>query len=279
MPIKDIMVVCDAGVANDFRVETSLHFAKVFDAHITGIHLTPYPIPEKNSSGFNKVIDYLATDRIKLSKNTAELIKVKFETKASELDIPCEWKCIDGIDLQFIIDNARYADFVVLPQGYSRFGEEDSQRIDDYLSIYMGRPTIVVPDIKKVFNLPKRIMIAWDESREAARAVHDAMPFLEYAEDVQIVSVSNKPEEQNANIIYSDDLRKHLSHHGVNAEAMDADELADGTGKTILHSALEFDADLIVMGAYGVTRFKEVILGGVTRFLLKHTTIPLLLSH
>lgn len=279
MSIKDIMVICDAGEANDFRVETTLQIAKAFSAHITGLHLTPYPNPEKSSSGFYRVIDYLATDQIELTQNTAELLKTKFETKAAELGIPCEWKCIDGIDLQFIIDNARYADFVVLPQGYSRFGEEDPQRIDDYLSIYMGRPTIVVPDIKRVFNLPKIIMIAWDESQEAARAVHDAMPFLEYAEVVQIVSVSDKPEEQKANIIYSDDLRKHLSHHGVNAEVINADELPGGTGKTILQSGLEFDADLIVMGAYGETRLKEVVLSGATRFLLKHTTIPLFLSH
>lgn len=273
------MVICDAGEANDFRVETTLQLAKVFNAHVTGLHLTPYPSPEESSSGFNRVIDYLATDQTVQTQNTADLLKTNFTTKSAKLDIPCEWKCIDGIDLQFIIDNARYADFVVLPQGYSQFGEGDPKRIDDYLSIYMGRPTIVVPDIKRAFNLPKRIMIAWDESQEATRAVHDAMPLLTYAENVQIVSVSDKPEEQKANIIYSDDLRKHLSHHGVIAEAMNAEELVDGTGKTILQSALEYDADLIVMGAYGVTRFKEVLLGGVTRFLLKHTTIPLFLSH
>ncbi len=279
MSIKDIMVICDAGEANDFRVETSLHLANVFNAHITGIHLTPYPIPEKPSTGFNKVIDYLATDQTEQTENTAESLKTRFEVKAAELDIPYDWKCIDGIDLQFIIDNARYADFVVLPQGYSQFGETKPQRIDDYLSIYMGRPTIVTPDIKRVFNLPKKIMIAWDESQEATRAVHDAMPLLEYAEDVQITCVSNEPEEHKANIIYSDDLRKHLSHHGVKAEAVNEDELPEGTGKTILQSALEFDADLIVMGAYGETRLKEMVLGGVTRYLLSKTTIPLLLSH
>lgn len=279
MSIKDIMVICDAGSANDYRVETTMQLAKIFNAHITGLHLTPYPLPDKSSSGFSKVIDYLATDKIEQTKDTADILKTKFEAKAKELNIPFEWKCIDGIDLQFIIDNARYVDFVVLPQGYSQFGEDDPQRIDDYLSIYMGRPTIVLPDIKRVFNLPKRILIAWDESQEAARAVHDAMSFLEFAENVQIVSVTDDPEEQKASIIYSDDLRKHLEHHGVSAEVINVEELAVGTGKTILQSAIEFDADLIVMGAYGEARLKQVVLGGVTRSLLKHTTIPLFLSH
>lgn len=279
MSIKDIMVICDAGEANDYRVETSLLFAKVFDSHATGVHLTPYPITEKSSTGFNKVIDYLATEKILQTKNISESLKNRFEAKAVELGISYEWKCIDGIELKFIIENARYADFVVLPQGYSQFGEAKPTRIDDYLSIYMGRPIIMTPDIKRIFNLPKRIMIAWDESQEATRAVHDAMHFLEYAEEVQIVCVSDKPEEHSANIIYSDDLRKHLSHHGVNAEAINVDELLEGIGATILQSALEFDADLIVMGAYGETRLKEMVLGGVTRHLLNKTTIPLLLSH
>lgn len=279
MSIKDIMVVCDAGDANDFRVETSLLLAKVFNAHVMGVYLTPYTMPQDSSTGFIKVIDYLSSDQIEQAKTIAESLKTKFETKASELNIPYEWSYSDEIDAQFIIENARYADLVVLPQGYSEFGEENPQRIDDYLSIYMGRPTIIIPNIKKVFKLSKRIMIAWDESQEAARAVYDAMPFLEFSEKVQIVCVSSNPKEHKANIIYNNDLRKYLSHHDVHADAISVDELAKGTGKTILQSAIDFDADLIVMGAYGQTRLKEMILGGTTRYLLKKSIIPLLLSH
>jgi len=278
MSIKDIMVVCDAGDANDFRIETSLQLAKIFNANIIGIHLTPYPIPDKTSSGFIKVIDYLSAEQIEQAKTTAESLKTKFETKAFALNIPFEWKYIDGINVQFIIDNARYADLIVLPQGYSRFGDECPQRIDDYLSIHIGRPTIIIPDIKKVFNVPKRIIIAWNESQEAARAVHDAMPFLEYAKNIQIVSVSDSPVEQKTNIINNDALRKHLSHHGIIADIKTINQ-TDGIGKTIFQSALKYDADLIVMGAYGETRLKEIVLGGVTRYLLAETTIPLLLSH
>ena len=279
MAVKDILVICDAGEANDYRIETSLLIAKVFQSHVTAIHLTPYPAASDSSSGFSKAADYLASDQKELAKATAESIKTKFEAKASELEVPYEWMCIDGVDVDFIIDNARYADIVVLPQGYSRLGEESTQRIDDYLSIYIGRPIIVLPDIKRIFNLPKRIIIAWDESQEATRAVHDALPLLEYAEAVQIVSVSKKPEEEKAHIIYSDALRKHLSHHSINIEAIYVDQLAKGTGNTILQSAIEYDADLIVMGAYGDTRLKEIVLGGATRYLLNKTTIPLFLSH
>jgi len=279
MSYKDILLICDDSGASDFRIQTTLLLAKVFHAHVTGIHLTPYSTPHASSSGFVKVIDYLSSDKLESAHETAELIKTNFENKASELDVPYNWKCTDGIDKQFIIDHARYADLVVLPQGYSSFAEKTPKRIDDYLTIYMGRPSVVIPDLNKVFYLPKKIIIAWDESQEAARSVHDALPFLEYAEDVQIVSVSDTPIEEKTSIIYTDDLRNHLERHGINADVTIANELEEGIGHTILKNAIEYDADLIVMGAYGETRLKEIVLGGVTRYLLNDTTIPLFLSH
>ena len=164
-------------------------------------------------------------------------------------------------------------------QGYSCYGEDNTQKIDDYLSVHLGRPLIITPDLKKVFTLPKKVIIAWDESHEAARAVHDALPFLQYAEQIQIISVAANTKQEKQYMIFDDDLRKHLSHHGINVEVVSLDPSSKGTGKTILEGALEFNADLIVMGAYGHARLKEIVLGGATRYLLKNTTIPLFLSH
>ena len=279
MSIKDIMVLCDAGDANDYRVETVLLLAKVYDAHVTGLHLIPYPIIPVYGGAFPEAIPYTASDQLDEATNIENKLKSKFIKKASELEVPCEWKTIDGVDVRYIIDNARYTDLVVVPQGYSRYGEENTQKIDDYLSIHLGRPIMVIPDLKKVFNLPKYIIIAWNESHEAARAVHDALPFLQYAERIEVVSVSVTSDEEKAYMIYCDDLRKHLSHHNINVEVVSLEQSAKGTGEAILSSAIEFDADLIVMGAYGHSRLKEIVLGGTTNHLLKHTTIPLFLSH
>lgn len=279
MPIKDILVLCDAGEANDFRVETALHLAKVYNAHATGMYLVPYPVIPVYGGVFPDVIPYTASDQLDEASNIANTLKSNFGEKAKELNVPCEWKTIDGINLRYIVDNARYADIVIVPQGYSRYGEENTQKFDDYLSIHLGRPLIIIPDLKKVFYLPKKILIAWDESHESARAVHDALPLLQYAEYVQVISVSISSDEEKASMIYCDDLRTHLSHHGIEVEVVSVNQSSKGTGGTILESALEFDADLIVMGAYGHTRIKEIVLGGATSFLLKHTTVPLFLSH
>ncbi|MBT8124377.1 MAG: universal stress protein, partial [Gammaproteobacteria bacterium] len=110
-------------------------------------------------------------------------------------------------------------------------------------------------------------------------AVHDALPFLQYAEQIQVVSVAASAKQEKKYMIYDDDLRKHLSHHGIDVEVRSLDPASKGTGKTILESALEYDADLIVMGAYGHTRLKEIVLGGATKYLLRHSTVPLFLSH
>ena len=279
MSIKDILVLCDAGEANDHRVETALLFAKIYEAHVTGLHLIPYPIIPVYGGAFPEVVPYSASDQLGKANNIEKKLKETFTHKASQLVVPCEWKTIEGVDVRYILDNARYTDLVVVPQGYSRYGEENTQKIDDYLAIHLGRPLMVIPDLKKVFNLPKYIVIAWNESHEAARAVHDALPFLQYAERIQVVGVSASGQEEKANMIYCDDLRKHLSHHGINVDVVSVDESDKGVGYTILQSAIEFDADLIVMGAYGQSRIKEIILGGATSYLLKHTTVPLFLSH
>ncbi len=279
MSIKDIMVICDAGEANDYRVKTALLYAKIYQAHLTGLHLVPYPIIPVYGGNFPEAIPYISSEQLEQSKNTENKLRDKFKKNAAEQEIPCDWKVIDGVDVRYIIDNARYTDVVIAPQGYSRYGEDNTQKIDDYLSIHLARPLIITPDLKKVFNLPKRVVIAWNESHEAARAVHDALPFLKYAEQIQVVSVAANDADEKKYMIYDDDLRKHLSHHGINVEVKSLDPATKGTGKTILESALEYDADLIVMGAYGHTRLKEIILGGATRYLLRHTTIPLFLSH
>ncbi len=273
------MVLCDAGEANDYRVETVLLLAKVYEAHVTGIHLVPYPVIPVYGGAFPEAIPYTSSEQLDKASNIAQKLEENFKNKAAELEIPCEWKIIDGVDVRYIIDNARYTDLVVVPQGYSRYGEDNTQKIDDYLSIHLGRPLMVIPDLKKVFNLPQQIIIAWNESHEAARAVHDALPFLQFAERIQVVSVSASSKEEKAYMIYCDDLRKHLSRHGIKVEVASLEKTSKGTGGVILESALEYDADLIVMGAYGHSRLKEIILGGTTSYLLKHTTIPLLLSH
>ena len=279
MLIKDILVLCDAGEANDYRVETAFSLAKVFDAHVTGVHLIPYPIIPVYGGVYPPYTSYSAAIQIEKTEADTNYLKESFEKIASKLNVPFDWKTMEGIDVDYVINNARYVDLVVSPQGYSRYGEHEPQRVNDYFTTHLGRPLLMIPDLKKVFKLPKNIIIAWSESLEATRAVHDALPLLELAENIQIVSVSKNDKDEKRCMIYCDDLRTHLAHHGLKTSVVSPPRSPKGVGETILETALEYDADLIVMGAYGHSRFKEIILGGTTKHLLDNSMIPLFLSN
>jgi nucleotide-binding universal stress UspA family protein len=275
MPFKDILVLCDKGEANDYRIEMAFSLAKVFDAHVIGVHLIPFPV---SGSVYPPYVPISATLQFDVTGKHANNLKERFEKIASNMKISCSWKSMEGSNVDYIIDNGRYTDLVIVPQGYSRYGENEPRRFNEFFATHLGRPLLVVPDLKKVFKFPRKIIVAWDESKEAARAVHDALPLLEFAESIQVVSISKNEKKEKMSMIYCDDLRTHLSHHGLNVEVVSPAQSPKGVGNTLLQNALEFDADLIVMGAYGHSRVKEIILGGTTKFMLDHSKIPLFLS-
>ena len=142
-----------------------------------------------------------------------------------------------------------------------------------------GRPALVVPDIGAGKTLGRRVMIAWDTGREAARAVNDALPILQQAEAVTVLSVNPRPgidlhgEEPGA------DIALHLTRHGVKVEVQRTQVEEINIGDTILSRLADLGSDLLVMGAYGHSRLREVVLGGVTRTLLESMTVPVLMSH
>jgi nucleotide-binding universal stress UspA family protein len=289
MPFKDILVLCDAGEDNDSRMVTAFSLAKNFGAQVTGVHLTPFPsqgslYPPYVANSAAALIDITSkhTNNLKetlekITSNTNNL-KASFEMMASKMNISCDWKDMGNSNIHYIIDIARSTDLVIVPQSYSQYGEYEPKRFNDYFTTHLGRPLLVVPDLKKVFNSFKKVIIAWNESKEATRAVHDALPFLEFSENIEVISIAKNEKEEKKSMIRCNDLRTHLSHHGLDVEVLLLARSSKGVGHTLIQHALEYDADLIVMGAYGHSRIKEVILGGTTKYLLDQTKIPLFLS-
>ncbi len=277
--MKDILVLCDSNDSNDFRTETALCYAKSFDAHITGVHMIPFPVIPVYGGMYPDASAYTAADQIDRANKHAKDLENSFTRIADSYGIQNEWRTIDGLDLNFIIENARYNDLVVAPAIYSHYSVETSHHLCDYFTAKLGRPLLITPDLKKVFDLPKRIIIAWNESHEATRAVHDALPVLRQAENIQIVNVSKNDKDEKENMIRCEQLQRHLQHHFIHCEVFCPEKSLKGTGYTIYESALEYDADLIVMGAYGHSKFKEIILGSTTQYLIENSTMPLFVSN
>jgi nucleotide-binding universal stress UspA family protein len=173
---------------------------------------------------------------------------------------------------------ARTFDLTVAAQAEPRHGMPGDLIVQAAL-FDSGRPVIVVPYIQQDPLKLDRVMVCWDGSRTAARAVADAMPLLEFAKSIEVVTVSNgKGNGSGAKQAGAEDVAQHLMRHGLKAEIKPI--VADSDiATTLLSHAADTGADVMVMGGYGHSRLREFILGGVTRGILASMTVPVLMSH
>jgi nucleotide-binding universal stress UspA family protein len=172
---------------------------------------------------------------------------------------------------------AQYFDATVLEQPNPE-GPDTSNVIEAVL-FGSGRPVLIVPYI--VLHVPSQlrtVLVAWNEGRLAARAIADALPLLQMADRVEVVTVSG-PNPRGSRHASADMMAQHLAQHGIKA---DMKALARGDvdiGSTLVSYAADVSADLIVMGAYGHSRLREIVLGGTTRTILQSMTVPVLMAH
>ncbi len=171
----------------------------------------------------------------------------------------------------------RYFDLSVV--GFDKSGGSDLQRRTFNAALfYSGRPVIVVPEMAEVRGAPSRIMVAWSPTREAARAVHDALPLLRTAAEVRIVVVDDERTKVELDQPGAD-IALHLARHGVRAYAHYVPAGPNGVTATLLDEARYGGAELIVLGGYGHSRLSEWMLGGVSRDILEKSKLPMLFSH
>jgi nucleotide-binding universal stress UspA family protein len=175
--------------------------------------------------------------------------------------------------------HAHYADLVVMagpasdayaPRLASLFGE---------VLIGSGRPVLVVPPGYPVRPAVRRAVIAWRPTREAARAVHDALPLLATAERIEVVCIDPQTGESEHGDAPGSDIAAHLARHGLHVAVIDRFSGGAGVASTILAQAVEGAADLVVAGGYGHSRVRERVIGGTTRDLLFAAHVPVLFSH
>jgi nucleotide-binding universal stress UspA family protein len=203
-------------------------------------------------------------------------LKAAFEAALARKGIMGEWRQVEGTTPENLALHGRYADLLVLGQDDP---ESDSAGLLETVLFDSGRPVLAIPFAGNFKSIGKRVLIGWNASREATRALHDALPLIAKADTATVFLANPKRglgahgEEPGA------DIARHLVRHGLKVEVAKAvaDDVADSA--LLLNHASDMGADLLVMGAYGHSRLREFILGGVTRSLLREMTIPVLLSH
>jgi nucleotide-binding universal stress UspA family protein len=175
--------------------------------------------------------------------------------------------------------HGRYSDLIVVGQYNDAKPYESAPGVPDDVIITVGRPVLVVPYIGASATLGDNVLVAWNASREAARAVNDALPLIEDAHAVSAVVFDTATSDVEHADLPGADMSLHLARHGIDAQAQHIRAEGIDVGNMLLSRAADCGADLIVMGAYGHSRMREWMLGGVIRDLLRHMTVPVLLPH
>jgi nucleotide-binding universal stress UspA family protein len=275
--IKDIVVNLTGGHPQDFASAYAISLAAGFGAHLAGIGFIYEPvIPGSLLGGLPS--DLIEAQRQENSRTTKEAI-ARFESAAKAAGISAETRTLDASiagapDLFGRI--TRRFDLAVVGQARREQGASEELMIEGAL-FGSGRPLIVVPHAHKQGLKLDRIIICWDGSRPAARAIADSLPFLERAKSIDIVVVTG--ERDKSGEITGTNMRRHLARHGINVEIKHITGGGTGVQSAILSHATETGSDFMVLGGYGHSRLREFILGGVTRSILRSMVVPVLMSH
>ncbi len=270
--IRDLLVHVDASEAGVSRLRYALDLAARHEARLTGVHvIAPTDVPPLYKPSKLRQVERVLEDRSQRDALSAELI---FREVAGERPTQTAWKVFEGRMADQLADHARYADLVIVGQYESEgAAEHRATSLADDLVVKCGRPLMVIPESTAGAPEIQRAVLAWDGSREAVRAAHDVIPLLIAAQcALEIVSIDKASRDV-------DELAGHLRAHGV---ALGETFHLDSQGRTgaALVSHLQVRRyDLLVIGAYSHSAWREFLLGGVTRTMLHHSPLPVFVSH
>lgn len=285
MALKDLLVHLDPHPRCSVRLGIAADLARRFNASLTGVQGFDLPSAEffygaampLLSGGSERAVDEMRARAAAIARP----IEAAFRERLRIDGLDGGYRLVEGNLPATVALHARYADLTVLGQVNPHVPHEGIGRDATVVTTVMssGRPVLVVPFAGDFSSVGDRVLVAWNASREAARAVNDCLPILEKASMVTVLAVNPRHGIGGHGDVPAADIALHLARHGVRAEA--AHTLANDIpeGEALLSYAADIGADLIVAGAYGHSRAREVVFGGVTRTLLAEMTVPVFLSH
>jgi nucleotide-binding universal stress UspA family protein len=280
MTYRSLLVHLDQDPQCAARSEAAIRLARSLDCHLVGlaptglIDMPAFTQPAASLTEFAA----LAWDAL---RDRAHLAAHRFRTECEAAGLKSFEAVIDESEEALsLVRHAHCSDLTLLTQANPTSpGHSWAQAIVEQVVLHSARPTLVLPYAGRFDSIGANVLVAWDDSREAARALSDALPLLLSAKRVQVIGWNEHGAAEDKTLqARLDALHKWLMWHGVAAEV--SVETTDiGIAESMLSRAADIGADLIVMGAYGHARLAERVLGGATRGLLASMTVPVLMSH
>jgi nucleotide-binding universal stress UspA family protein len=279
--LKDLLVHLDGSEHAVARLDFAAGLAARHGAHLIGLHAVEGGLPAGLTSDMGGAsLGLLLAELRAAAEADAARMRLAFEDRVRRDGLQGEWRESMGMPPEAVALHARYADLAVLGQPEPGSAQAAmNEMILEAVLFTAGRPVLMLPYAGHFTPAPETVLVGWNASREAARAVHDALPLMQAAGQVRVLAVNPRQGIGGHGEVPAADIALHLARHGVAATAQHATAKEVRESDVLLNSAADLGAGLLVMGAYGHSRLREMVLGGVTRGILARMTLPVLLSH
>ena len=278
--IRDILVPMTFTVGDDAALDAALRIAERTGARVAALITTEVPtsLPVDWTAFSAEVYAGMYEDASRRSQALAERLRIRL----ASADASAEIRRVEGM-LQRASRtgalHAVHADLSVTSRAANAASRANAQAMFSDLLVASGRPVLLVPASGPVELPPRRACVAWQPTREASRAVHDAMPLLQSAEAVDVLVVDPDVSGGQHGAEPGADIAAHLAHHGLRVNVVQRPSMGLSVASAILRHAAEQGAELLVAGGYSHSRLREQVLGGVTQELFETAELPVLFSH
>jgi nucleotide-binding universal stress UspA family protein len=278
MTYKTILTVIQGKDDADRVLDCALPLAQRFSAHLIGVHAEPIPVPYVTPMGFPDT-DFIAASS-EANQQRSEEIRTLFESRTSREGVSAEWQALESVSGDSAVgalSAARASDLVIVQQS-DPDGKSGTLANVESLLFESGRPVLFVPYAVAVDSRFRKVLVAWNGSQQAARAVFDALPFLVAADEVELLALDASDTVDHDAAMVGADIAQALARHGAKVNFASRQTAGLGSGEAIENEIADFGADLLVMGAYSQSWLKEFFFGGATRTLLQSMPAATLMS-
>jgi nucleotide-binding universal stress UspA family protein len=284
MSFRDILVFLDGGGASEGRLQLATKIARDHGAFLRAVFLqnghATSSRPRLATPWLGLAAGPLTAGAIVTSSvaEHADTVEQQFRDCLRSLNVEGDWYPLERSDIGELIGLAQVNDLVIIGQVKPEARPVPTWRPDEIV-VGCGRPVLMVPYIGSYMHVGRRVLIAWNGSREAVRALNDALPLIRAADEVTVMTVRARAKDLNPRDMAMEGVVRHLARHGIAARAIQGLHPGASISDEILSRSVDLAADLIVAGAYHHSQLRETFLGGVSRELFQHMTLPVLMSH